>query len=637
MAPSEGVSPDLMNQLKEVLVARKHAFAYSMKELPGYTGPPAEFQMVPNARAFSKPREYSPLEKEIRDEKLQEQLDAGFIIERDTRCEFAACPTMPAKKDADGNWTDRRCCVDFRRVNMQMVSDAYPLPLPETLFRSMSSSKFFSKADMRQSFLQIPIHPASQKVTAVWWGSKLYQYTRLPYGIKNSVAIFCRIMESELERAGLSHCTQVFVDDVIIHSKTMEEHIVHVAAVLDALHAVGLRLHPSKSVFGTDRVEYLGHMITPAGLEPVAAKIAAMTQLPVPTNKEQLRMALGLLNYYRCYIPNASIISQPLNRLLRKDAPFEWGPEQQEAFDALKAELCTPGKVLRQPREDRPFILHTDWCNHGIAAVLGQLDDQGRECMIACISRSLNTHERRYEAWKGELLATVWGMKSFRVYLLGREFEVCTDHRPLLWLLTAANPTGQQARWVLSLQEFDYTVRHRAGVTNQNADVPSRFPLPTTADTTGARLDLPTDQYQGPLPKVVFGPVGTGVPLQPVRADPDPSEPQPAATAVAFNLSPSLLLRPPSGLISHLADQAVITAALHRQYVYHFQSALPLYAELCCHHLDPWESSAFPCVPPQPDEGAPSDRVRQEALCRRATGWVQGALSQRGQGGHRPG
>jgi hypothetical protein len=160
------------------------------------------------------------------------------------------------------------------------------------------------------------------------------------------------------------------------------------------LHAVGLRLHPAKSVFATDRIEHLGHMVTPAGLEPVAAKVAAMAQLPVPKSKEELRSALGLLNYYRCYIPSASMIAQPLNALLRKGAVYEWGPEQQAAFDALKAELCTPGKVLRQPCDDRPFILHTDWSVMGIGAVLGQLDDQGNEFMVACLSRSLNQHER---------------------------------------------------------------------------------------------------------------------------------------------------------------------------------------------------------------------------------------------------
>ena len=528
------VTAEQMGRLKALLVQRKGSFAYSLGDLPGYTGPSAEFIMKPGARAFCKARQYSPLEEQIRDEKLTEQHDVGFILERDTRSDFAACPTMPGKKDADGNWTDRRLCQDYRWVNQQMVADHKPLPLPDSIFRSLKGSKVLSKIDMRSGFMQIPIHPDSQHVTAFWWGSKLFQYTRLPFGIKTSVAIFQRVMETELEKAGLTHCAKVFVDDILIHSNNMEEHLLHLAAVIDALHAVGLRIHPAKSVFATNRIEYLGHMVTPDGLEPVAAKVAAMAQLPVPKNKDDLRSALGLINYYRCYIPDASSIAQPLNELLRKDVPFDWGPEQQQAYDALKAELCVPGKVLRHAHPDRPLILHTDWSTHGIAAVLGQLDDHGNEYMVACISRSLNKHERQYEAWKGELLAAVWGVKSFRIYLHGpREFELVTDHRPLLWLLTAPNPTGQQARWVLALQEYSFTIRHRPGATNIAADVPSRFPLPTTADITGARLDKESDDpYNGPLPKVVFGPVGTGVPLQPYRLEEAPPALLPAANGV---------------------------------------------------------------------------------------------------------
>ena len=624
----EGVSAVEMQQLREVLIQRKGTFAYSMKELPGYNGPPAEFQMVPNARAFHKPRNYSPLEEQIRDEKLQEQYDAGIIEEADTRSDFAACPTMPAKKDADGNWTDRRLCIDYRDANSQMITDNRPLPLPESIFRSLKDSKIFSKCDAMSAFMQIPLSAEgpTRKVTRLWWGNRLFQYRRLPYGIKNSVAIFQRIIETELERAGLLHCTQVFVDDIIIHSKTMAEHIQHVAAVLDALFAVGLRLHPAKSVFATDRIEYLGHMVTPAGLEPLAAKVAAMAQLPVPKNKDELRSALGLLNYYRCYIPAASTIAQPMNALLRKEVAYEWGPEQQTAFDALKAELCTPGKVLRQAREDRPFILHTDWCLVGIGAVLGQLDDQGNEFMVACLSRSLNKHERQYEVWKGELLAAVWGMKSFRIYLLGREFEICTDHRPLLWLLTSDNPTGQQARWVLAVQEFNFTIRHRPGVTNQNADVPSRFPLPSTADTTGSRLDSDGDGYTGPLPKVVFGPIGTGTPVQPYRVQESPQGLLTVSVALAFNLVHSTVsIMPPSVFIATIADLAVVTAARHDQYTYTVCRTTTTFDELQCHSLNPWEMSSGAHALAPLEGGAPTDRARQEVLRRQATGWVQKA------------
>ena len=151
--------------------------------------------------------------------------------------------------------------------------------------------------------------------------------------------------------------------------------------------------------------------------------------------------------------------------------------------------------------------------------MLGQLDDEGREYMCACASRSLNVHERNYTPWKGELLAVVWAIKHFRVYLHGVHFELVTDHKPLLWLLSQQEPEGQHARWVLSLQEYDFHVRHRPGVDHTNADVLSRSPLPSTVDGTGARLDKDSDPLVGTLPKVVFGPCGTGTPR-----DLDPAE-----------------------------------------------------------------------------------------------------------------
>lgn len=621
---SDIASEEQMQQLRDLLVANKGVFAYSLKDMPGYKGAPCQFKMMPGARAWSKARPYSPLEEEIRDEKCGELSEASIIVERDTCCDFAANPTMPAKKDPEGNWTERRFCIDWRNANNQMCSDGYVPPLPEQIFGTIGGSKVFSKLDLRSGFHQIPIHEDSQHVTSFWWQRKLYQFTRLPMGIKTAVAIFQRTMDEVLQRAGLPHCACVFVDDVIVHSQTMEEHLQHLEAVLRALHEVGLRLHPSKSVFATDRVEYLGHMVTPSGLEPVAAKVAAMSQLPVPRSKEDIRRALGLLSYYRCYIPRFSSIAQPMNELLQKVVEFIWGDSQQVAFDALKAELCVPGKVLRNPRSDRPFILHTDWSTTGLGAVLGQLDDAGNEYMVACISRSLNKHERQYEAWKGELLAVVWAIKTFRVYLHGaQEFELVTDHRPLLWLLTTANPTGQQARWVLALQEFTFHIRHRPGVTNINADIASRSPLPETVDSTGARLDKESDDpYAGPLPKVVFGPVGSGDLLQPYRLADLPPDIQLLAPA---DIPKALQGKTPQQCVNRLAMSAVMTAAMHQQHFYSLQG------HDCCAAYDTrsleednvWPTAASPLA----DNGTPVDRIAQENLRRRATQWVQGAVA----------
>lgn len=250
-------------------------------------------------------------------------------------------------------------------------------------------------------------------------------------------------------------------------------------------------------------MEYLGHLVTPRGLEPQAAKVAAMAALPEPANLAELCSVLGLLNYYRCYIPRFSEMAAPLNQLTQQGVAYVWTAAHSEAFAALKRELCRDGAVLRRPDPGKPYVVHTDWCTYGISAILGQRDEQDREYLVACASRSLNKHERNYEPWKGELLGAIWGMKTFRWYLLGTQFELVTDHSPLLWMLYQKEPTAQLHRWIVSVSEFDFIVRYRQGVKHTNADVVSRNPLPTTVDSTGARMHHDSDPVRPSLPLVV--------------------------------------------------------------------------------------------------------------------------------------
>jgi len=600
-----------------MLVNHKQAFAYSLKELPGYNGPPISIQMVdPDKPIQARQRQYSKLESDIRDSKCQELQEVGFISEIPTTNPWSSNPTMPAKKDADGNWTDHRFCINYIRVNDGTVTDNYSPPLPEDLFQAVQGCKVFSKLDERSGFHQLPLDEASKNVTAFWWGRRLFRYERLPFGLKNSTAYFQRVMDQVLREAGLDHCARAFVDDVLIFSQDKETHLQHVQQVLEALYKVGLRVHPGKCVFATDRVEYLGHMVTPDGLEPLAAKVEAMAALPVPTSVEQLRSYMGLLNYYRCYVPDFSAIAQPLNQLLQKgrDVQGEWGDQQDLAFAELKRVLCTPGLVLRRPDPSRQFILHTDWSKQGLGAVLGQLDDEGREYMVACASRSLNVHERNYTPWKGEMLAAVWGVKLFRVYLHGRHFELCTDHRPLLQLLQQEQATGQHARWQLCLQEYDYHIRHRPGVTHNNADVPSRYPVQSDEDATGARLDDASDPLRGPVPQVVFGPVGQGQ-LQDIPAG---YQPEPEDDWVRQ-------LEAGGVLVEHVAAVAALGRALCVAQTLQQRDAF------CClaAHVAASEDD-MGLVDEAVAEAVPATAAReqQEALQRLSTRWVSAVLAQ---------
>ena len=429
----------------------KHAFAYSLSDLPGYTVPVSvgDFMGKP---AYSRPKQYSPAETKVIREKFEELRDAGLIRKVGRDNPFASRPTVAAKRDATtGEWTDHRFCINYVALNRGTATDPYPLPLPEAMFRQFGKARFFSKIDCRAGFHQLVLDQPSQQRSSFWvptpeGGQELWAYCRLPFGMKNSSAIFQRVMDTVLGDAGLRENAGAFVDDVLVWSDTPEQHVQHVKAVLEAMHGVGLRAHPDKSIFMAEGVEYLGHVVSPLGLQPADARVAAFKQLQQPRTKEELRSQLGMLGFYRCYLPHYSSIADPLRKFLKQAAPslLQWDEQTVGAYQGLVEGLTTEGLCLRRVDPERRFTLHTDWSTKGLGAVLTQVDDEGREGMVACISRSLNVHEAKYPAWKGELLAVVWAVKHFKPYLAGRDFSVVTDHRPLLWLMTTPELTGQQ-------------------------------------------------------------------------------------------------------------------------------------------------------------------------------------------------
>jgi hypothetical protein len=313
----------------------------------------------------------------------------------------------------------------------------------------------------------------------------------MPFGFKNAPAKFQRVMDAELQDSGCSAFAFAYIDDLLIASDTWEEHVEHVDKVLRMLKGCNLMIHPDKSVFGTNIVEYLGHNVVGShGITMNEAKVEAIKALPVPTNVSELRSILGFLSYYRHFIPGFSSLAAPMTQLLHLGQKFEWGEAQHNAYTTLRNLMTKEGKVLRPVDPNRELILHTDWSNYGIGAVLGQLDDDGNEYMCACISRSLNKHERNYPSYKGELLALAWAVKMFRHHLHGTHFHLVTDHQPLTWLMKARDLSGQYSRWQMLLQEYDFEITHRPGVKHNNADTLSRFPQASSEDITGARLDV---------------------------------------------------------------------------------------------------------------------------------------------------
>ncbi|PAA74010.1 hypothetical protein BOX15_Mlig016504g5, partial [Macrostomum lignano] len=300
-------------------------------------------------------------------------------------------------------------------------------------------------------------------------------------GLHDSPGSFQRCINKLLD--GLTPKTALgYMDDIVVHSVTFEEQLDNLRTVLQRIIAANLKVKPKKCHLFLKELHYLGHVVTPDGLKTCEDKIAQIRDWPVPQSVTQLRQFLGLANYYHKFVDGYAGVAAPLHALTRKDIGSlrqHWTPEHQHAFDTLKKKLCST-EVLALPEFNSDpavkFVLDTDASDIRIGACLGQLQSDGVERPIAFFSRKLRDPEKRYTVTKKELLAILDAMRHFRHYLIGKKFEVRSDHRALLWLLNQTQATGILGRWIERLSEFRFQLNHRKGKDHANADALSRRP-----------------------------------------------------------------------------------------------------------------------------------------------------------------
>ena len=364
---------------------------------------------------------------------------------------------------------DIRICIDYRELNKRTVKDAYPLPCPDEVQDHLAGSVIFSTLDLQSGYWQLPVNPSDRAKTAFCPGPGLglFQFRRMPFGLTGAPASFQRLMDTILR--DLPFVT-TYLDDVLIHSPSTEEHESHLKVVFDRLQSAGLTLRGGKCSIGVCQVRYLGHVFSARGMEPDSNKISAVCEWATPTNSSDLRSFLGLASYYRRYIKCFADIASPLYQLTNKGAVFVWNDVCQSAFTQLKQKLTEALVLIFSnfcPSADQ-FILSTDASAIGIGVVLEQSGH-----VVAYASRTLSASERNYSVIQRECLAIVFALKQFRHYMLGCTFKLVTDHAPLQWL-SSQKMEGLLARWALATQEFDFTITYRKGVEHGNADALSR-------------------------------------------------------------------------------------------------------------------------------------------------------------------
>lgn len=438
-----------------------------------------------------RPRPIHPSDREAVKQHLRELLDAGII--RESESPFASPIVVVKKKNGK-----IRLCVDYRKLNMRTIKDAYALPNIEETFSALSGAKWFSVMDLKSGYYQVEVAEEDKHKTAFVCPLGFWEFNRMPQGVTNAPSTFQRLMEKCVGDLHLNEVL-VFLDDLIVFSETLEEHEIRLMKVLNRLRDYGLRLSPDKCHFFKSSVKYLGHIVDAEGVHTDPSKLSALKGWPRPTNRKELKCFLGFAGYYRRFVEGYSKIAKPLNgltagyvpprkrgKIYKKNqikAPFnptlplgeEWTEECEVAFRTL-IDTLTSAPVLAFANPNLPYVLHTDASRDGLGAALYQEQD-GKLRVIAYASRGLSKSEQNYPAHKQEYLALKWAIcEKFNDYLYGTEFIVLTDNNPLTYVLTTAKLDAAGHRWLAALSTYRFTIKYRAGSSNQDADGLSRRP-----------------------------------------------------------------------------------------------------------------------------------------------------------------
>jgi hypothetical protein len=334
------------------------------------------------------------------------------------------------------------------------------MPVFQETTSTLHGSKYFTVLECYSGFWQVSLKEEHRELTGFTVPSGHYEFNRLPFGLSNSPANFQRLMDAVLKNL-IGVELWVYIDDIIVFSDTAEEHARRLENVFQRFEKANLQLHPGKCVFAQPQVQYLGFVLSEAGVSASPEKVKAVREYPTPRSVKDVRAFLGLASFYRRLVPRFAELAKPLTTLTRKNQQFSWGPSQQEAFLALKERLCTT-PVLAYPNFELPFILTTDASKTAVAAILSQVQN-GVERPIAYGSRQLCQSEQSYSAAESEMLALFWATKHFRCFLIGKQFLVRTDNSALTYLRNFSDHNSRLLRWSLRLSELDFVIENRAG------------------------------------------------------------------------------------------------------------------------------------------------------------------------------
>lgn len=471
-------------EINKIIQQYKSVFAKDKYDVGTVKEYEARIDLLVDKYCSKRPYRCTIEDKEEIAEQIAKLLDNKLIEE--SYSPFAAPVTLAFKKEENKK---SRLCVDFRDLNKIVVPQAQPFPLIEDLMIKTRNCNYFTSLDINSAFWSIPLRVEDRKKTGFVTQEGHFQWTCLPFGLKTSPAIFQRILSNILRKYKLTDFAVNYIDDILIFSKSFEEHINHLKQLLEAIQTEGFRLKFTKCTFASDSIKYLGHIIQNNSIKPVKDNLISIRNFPVPKNQKNVRQFLGKVNFYHEYIPRSAIILDPLHNLLRKNQKFFWSEECQKAFEKIKSLLCSQ-PILEIFDQDLPINIYTDGSLEGVGAILKQLQTDGKEKPVAYFSKKLSEAQKKKKAIYLECLAIKEALRYWQYWLIGKSFTVYSDHKPLENMNLKARTDEELGDLMYYLSQYDFKIKYSPGKENLEADCLSRNPVLEPEDNIEEQLKV---------------------------------------------------------------------------------------------------------------------------------------------------
>jgi transposase InsO family protein len=459
------------SQINKLLNTYSYVFSKDKYDLGSINIENCKIELTNNIPINLRPYRASQEDQKLIDNVLKILLEKNLI--RKSLSSYSFPITLVDKKD-EGKKS--RICIDFRKLNLITIADNYPFPRLDDIIDKLHDCEYYTTLDITSGFWHIKVEPKDIHKTAFVTMNDHYEWLVMPFGFRNSPAVFQRVIRNILKKHNLTLFSDNYLDDILIYSKSFKEHLKHIELVLKALIEENVKLKLSKCSFGEKQVKYLGHCISKNQIKPLSDNIKAIIEFPTPKTVKNIQQFLGKVNFYHKFIPNVPKLLNPLYLLLQKNSKFIWSNECELSFNTIKKFLISsPILAIYNPNEE--CILYTDASKIGLGAVLKQKQLDNKLHPIGYFSKKLLNYQKNYSITELECLAIIESIEYWHHYLYGKKFSVITDHNALKWLKTIKKPNSRLFNWSLKLSQYNIDIKYQSGKNNIEADCLSRNPI----------------------------------------------------------------------------------------------------------------------------------------------------------------